>query len=118
MSLLCIVTMAEYNSLVKEYAQLVPFRVTTVDIEKKAPGSVEVMRRIIETHFLYDIPGQLAVCSLGAALIFSEETVKNRIKSTILTDREREIFRMLLIYDRELTASKRSTQLLNIIQEL
>jgi len=118
MNLLCIVTMEEYGALVKEYARLVPFRVTTVDIEQRAPGSVEVMRRIIDTHFLYDVPGQLAVCSLGAALIFSEETVKHRIKSAILTDREREIFRMLLMYDRELSASKRSTQLLDIIQEL
>jgi hypothetical protein len=110
--------MVGYDTLVRGYAQLVPSSVTAVDIEERAPGSVEVVQRIIDTHFSCDVPGQLAVWSLGAALIFSEETVKNRIRSSDLTDREREIFRMLLMYDRELSASKRSTRLLTITQEL
>ena len=107
-----------YLEIVKQYARLVPENTTADAVEKMSPGSIEVMRRVIDYHFTQNVEEQMAVCALGAALVLSRNVVKDRIRSPLLTDREREIFRMFLMYDRELIASNKSESLETIINEL
>lgn len=107
-----------YLSLVKEYTPFVPPFTLVEDVEGISPGSIDVMRQVIEYHFPTNREGQLAVCAIGAAFICAEKEVKKKIQSPDISDKEREIFRLFLIYDKVETASKQSRMLEELVDTL
>lgn len=111
-------TTLSYSDIYGGYSAIIPKHITINDIQSLSPRAETVVRRVIDNHFSDNRDGQFAVCATTAAFVCCHELVKKRLRSNNLSLREKEIFTLLNMYDKELKACNISNKLFEISSTL